>query len=139
MPLRSTEEWEYVEFILDSGATATVIPPNVGKAYAIKPGDASRAGVTYEVANGEEIPNLGEKLMPVVTAEGTWRGLRAQVADVTKAGHMVVFGDGSDGNGNYIINNVTGETTVVKDDGVNYLLGVFIAPVQESGFARPEA
>ena len=149
MPLRSTEEWEYVEFILDSGATATVIPPNVGKAYAIKPGDASRAGVTYEVANGEEIPNLGEKLMPVVTAEGTWRGLRAQVADVTKAlqsvrtlvqaGHMVVFGDGSDGNGNYIINKVTGETTVVKDDGVNYLLGLFIAPVQESGFARPEA
>ena len=146
MPLRSTEEWEYVEFILDSGATATVIPPNVGKAYAIKPGDASRAGVTYEVANGEEIPNLGEKLMPVVTAEGTWRGLRAQVADVTKAlqsvrtlvqaGHMVVFGDGSDGN---IINKVTGETTVVKDDGVNYLLGLFIAPVQESGFARPEA
>ena len=82
-PLCSTEEWEYVEFILDSGATATVIPPNVGKAYAIQPGDASRAGVTYEVANGEEIPNLGEKLMPVVTAEGTWRGLRAQVADVS--------------------------------------------------------
>ena len=120
MPLCSTEEWEYVEFILDSGATATVIPPNVGKAYTIQPGDASRAGVTYEVANGEEIPNLGEKLMPVVTAEGTWRGLRAQVADVSKAlqsvrtlvqaGHMVVFGGGDDGDGKYIVNKVTGET-----------------------------
>ena len=149
MPLCNTEEWEYVEFILDSGATATVIPPNVGKAYTIQPGDASRAGVTYEVANGEEIPNLGEKLMPVVTAEGTWRGLRAQVADVSKAlqsvrtlvqaGHMVVFGGGDDGDGNYIVNKVTGETTAVKDDGVNYLLGLYIAPVQESGFARPEA
>ena len=127
-PLCSTEEWEYVEFILDSGATATVIPPNVGKAYAIQPGDASRAGVTYEVANGEEIPNLGEKLMPVVTAEGTWRGLRAQVADVPKAlqsvrtlvqaGHIVVFGGGDGGNDNYIVNKVTGET---------------------SGFARPGA
>ena len=149
MPLCSSEEWEYVEFIFDSGATATVIPPNVGKAYAIQPGDASRAGVTYEVANGEEIPNLGEKLMPVVTAEGTWRGLRAQVADVSKAlqsvrtlvqaGHMVVFGGGDDGDGNYIVNKVTGEMTSVKDDGVNYLLGFYIAPVHESGFARPEA
>ena len=149
MPLSCSEELEFVEFILDSGATATVIPPNVGKAYAIQPGDASRAGVTYEVANGEEIPNLGEKLMPVVTAEGTWRGLRAQVADVTKAlqsvrtlvqaGHMVVFGDGEDGSGNYIVNKTTGETTAVKDDGVNYLLGLFIAPMQAAGFARPEA
>ena len=33
--------------------------------------------------NGEEIPILKEKLMPVVTAEGTWRGRRAQVADVS--------------------------------------------------------
>jgi cellulose biosynthesis protein BcsQ len=107
----------------------TVIPRNVGKAYEIQPGDASRAGVTYEVANGEEIRNLCEKLMPVVTAESTWRGMRAQVADVSKAlqsvrtfvkaGHMVVFGDGDDGDGNYIVNKITGEFTSVKDDGTN--------------------
>ena len=54
MPLCSTEEWEYVEFILDSGATATVIPPNVGKAYTIQPGDASRAGVTGNPQLGRE-------------------------------------------------------------------------------------
>ena len=92
---------------------------------------------------------MGEKLMPVVTAEGTWRGLRAQVADVSKAlqsvrtviqaGHMVVFGDGDDGSGNYIVNKSTRETTAVKDDGVNCLLGLYIAPMQESGFAWPEA
>ena len=46
MPLSCTGELEFVEFILDSGATATVIPPSVGKAYAIQPGDASRAGMT---------------------------------------------------------------------------------------------
>ena len=77
MPPSCSGELEFVEFILDSGALATVISPNVGKAEAIQLGYASRAGVTYEVANGEEIPNLGEKLIPVVTAEGTWRGLRA--------------------------------------------------------------
>ena len=87
--------------------------------------------------------------MLVVTAEGTWRGLRAQVADVSKAlqsvrtlvqaGHMVVFGDDTDGCGNYIMKKITGEMTAVRDDVVNHLLGLYIAPVQESGFARPEA
>ena len=55
MPLSGTNELEYLGFILDSGATATVIPPSVGKAYEIQPGDASCAGVTYEVTNGKEI------------------------------------------------------------------------------------
>ena len=55
MPLSCSEELEFVEFSLDSGATATVIPLSVGKAYAIQPGDASRAGVSYEVANGQII------------------------------------------------------------------------------------
>ena len=66
------------------------------------PSAASKAGVMYEIANGEEIPNLGETLMAVVTDDGAWRGLQAQVADVSKmlqsvrslvkAGHTVVFG-----------------------------------------------
>ena len=70
---------------MDSGATVTVIPPHVGKLYDIVPGEASRAGVMYEIANGKEFKNLGEKLMPVMTEEGLWRGLQAQVADVSKA------------------------------------------------------
>ena len=66
-----------------------------------------RAGVQYEIANGDEIPNLGEKLFAVVTEEGTVRGMRPQVADVSKAlqsvralvrtEHVVVFGDGESG------------------------------------------
>ena len=73
----------------------------------IQRSDASRAGITYEVANGDQIPTLGEKLFPVVTAKGTWRGLKDQVADVSKAlrsvrslmkaCHLVVFGDGEEG------------------------------------------
>ena len=71
-------DWEYVEAIVDSGATVTVIPPHVGKEYEVVPGEASKAGVKYEVANGDEIPNLGEKFLPVVTAEGSWRGMLAR-------------------------------------------------------------
>ena len=43
---------------MDSGATVAVIPSHVGKGYDIVPGEASRAGVVYEIANGDEIPNL---------------------------------------------------------------------------------
>ena len=41
------------------------------------------------------------------------------VRTLVQAGHMVEFGDGDDGSGNYIENKITGETTAVKDDGVN--------------------
>ena len=87
MPLAGSNDggWEHFEAILDSGAIVSVIPPHVGEDYEVVPGAASKAGVRYEVANGEEIPNLGEKLLPVVTNEGSWRGMVAQVADVTKA------------------------------------------------------
>ena len=76
MPL-SDSEWEYIAFIMESGASTIVIPPHVGKAYDVLPSEASKAGVMYEIADGTEIPNLGEKLMPVVTAEGSWKELRA--------------------------------------------------------------
>ena len=96
-----------------------MIPPHVGRANDIQPSDAVNAGVKYEIANGDQILNLGEKLMPIVTAEGSWKGMRAQVADVStplravrslvKAGHIVVFGDGEDGRKNYIVNRISGE------------------------------
>ena len=70
-------EWEYFEAILDSGASVTVIPASLGRDYEVQEGEASRAGVTYEIADGTAIPNLGEKLMPIMTSEGTTRGLRA--------------------------------------------------------------
>ena len=37
-PLLSSD-WEYVEFILDSGARTIAIPPHLGKAYDIQPSD----------------------------------------------------------------------------------------------------
>ena len=149
--LQDNGAWEYFEAILDSGASVTVVPPWLGKGYDVMEGEAARLGVKYEIANGEEIPNLGEKLMPVVTAEGTTRGLRAQVAEVSKplqavrslvrTGHMVIFGDGDEGNEHYIMNKMTGECNRVKDDGTNYLMGMYIVPKAEmqaaAGFTRP--
>ena len=103
----SCAEWEVMGAVVESGASVIVIPPRVAGGYAIRESAASRAGVQYEIANGDEIPNLCEKLFAVVTEEGTVRGTRPQVADVSKAlqsvralvstGHVVVFGDGGSG------------------------------------------
>ena len=44
MPI-SSSEWQYVEAVLDSGATVIVIPAHVGQGYDITPSAASKAGV----------------------------------------------------------------------------------------------
>ena len=90
------------------------------------------------LANGDEIPNLGEKLFAVVTEEGTVRGMKPQVADVPKAlqsvralvrtGHLVVFGDSADGTEHYILNRESGEVDAVRDEGFNYFLRLYVVP-----------
>ena len=140
--------WEKLQAILDSGASVTVVPPHVGRDYEVIRGEAAMAGVRYEIADGNEIPNLGEKMMPVMTREGTWRGLQAEVADIARAlqsvrslvktGHKVVFGDGANGTEHYIQNVMTGEVNAVEDDGQNYLMTYLIAPKDVSAsFAGP--
>ena len=56
--------------ILESGASISVVPPSVGREYEVVRGEAAMAGVRYEIADGNEIPNFGEKLMPVVIVPG---------------------------------------------------------------------
>ena len=142
-PLES--KWEKFIAILDSGASVTVVPPHIGHDYETTRGEAAIAGVRYEIADGNEIPNLGEKLLPIMTREGTWRSLKAEVADISRAlqsvrslvktGHRVVFGGGDDGNFHYIENVLTGEVNAVEDDGHNYLMTYVIAPKAQAGFA----
>ena len=124
---------------MDSGATVTVIPPSTGKLYQLQEGAASKAGVEYAVANGDCIPNLGQKLLPVMTAEGTMRGILAQVANVTdglqsiramyNTGHVVVF----DGPNSFALNKLTGEMNGIIDDGTNYVMESWICPPEELG------
>ena len=76
---------EKLQMILDSGASVSVVPPSVGREYEVVRGEAAIAGVRYEIADGNEIPNLGEKLMPVMTREESWRGCKVEVADIARA------------------------------------------------------
>ena len=134
----SGEGWEVIDAILESGASVTVIPQHVASGYGIHESAASKAGVQYEVANGDEIPSLGEKLFAVVTEEGTVRGMRSRVAEISKVlqfvralvrtGHVVVFGDGESGTEHYIMNRATDECNAVRDVGVKYLMMLYVDP-----------
>ena len=130
-------KWEKLTAVMDSGAFVPVIPPTVGKEYKTQESAASKAGVTYKAANGGESANVGEKFMPVVTAEGTMRGYCSQVAGVTQAlqsvrhlnstGHLVVF----DGQDSFMVNKVSGEVNWIDDDGSNFTMTMWIVPPDE--------
>ena len=72
-----------LELAVDSGAVATVIPPNGVPGIEIVPSEASKTGKCYQTADGGKIPNLGQQLLRGCTDESHPCGLTMQVADVT--------------------------------------------------------
>ena len=115
--------WEEVTMYLDSGATETVIPKDMLMSLDLKEGAAARQGITYEVANGVRIANLGEKAFIGVTEDGQEKEINAQVCEVNKAllsvskavkaGNTVVF----DEDGSYIESKLTGQRTWLTNEG----------------------
>ena len=105
-------------------------------------------GVSYEVANGDEIPNLGEKRCIITTDEASEAiPLTMQVCDVhtsllsigkmVKAGKKVIFNSESDG-GSYIECKTNGEKLFLKPDGNLWTLKAFVRkkPGESSDVAR---
>ena len=97
----------------------------------------SNHGQSYEVANGEEIHNKGEKgfVAPMAKVDGSDsvpRGVTAQVCDVhrplmsvkrvCKNGNRVVFDD----EGSYVENKATGEKIKVLEEDGEYVLDVWV-------------
>jgi len=138
-PIQENGGWEEIEVIVDSGASSTVLPPTFGRQYDVQESAGSKAGVCYEIANGQHLPNLGEKRLAVMTEEGTVSCFTGQVADVSKClmsvramcknNHTVVF----DGEGSYSLNKTTGECNWFHDDGVNYIMKQWIIPPDKIG------
>ena len=129
-------EWECIELAVDSGATETVISEEMVTSVDTKEGQGSRRGVMYETANGERIPNLGEKRFIAHTEEGLKRKVTAQVADVSKAllsvkkivaaGNRVVFDESS-----YIEDKSTGGKTWLHEDNGMYMLKMLVKQKQQ--------
>ena len=125
-------EWEEIEFIVDSGASETVLHEEMLKSVVTKPSPASRRGVEYEVANGVRIPNMGQKEFRAETEDGTQKILTAQVCDVSKAllsvkkvvaaGNRVVF----EPTQAYIENIQTGQKMAMKQEGGMYTLKMWV-------------
>ena len=76
-------------------------------------------------------------MVPVMTDEGTTRGMLSRIAQVSsplqsvrqmhRTGHLVVF----DGDESFCFNKMTGEVNHIRDDGTNYLMGVWVIPKSE--------
>lgn len=64
-------EWEAIDMVEDSGASATYIGEDMLTGIPSKMGEASCRGVQHEVANWVGIPNLGEKKFKGLPGEGT--------------------------------------------------------------------
>ena len=77
--------WECIEITIDSGACDTVLPSAMLPSIATEQTNASRAGEEYEVANGQNILNEGQKRCIMMTpGSATPKGIIFQVSDVHK-------------------------------------------------------
>ena len=122
-------EWEELDMRVDSGASVTVINKDMVK--AVTASDA-RPDIRYEVADGSQIPHLGEKEFNAFSDTGLLRRLNAQVTEVNKAllsvsrivkaGNTVVFDD----SGSYIEHKASDEWMPVEEKGGVYTLNMWI-------------
>ena len=139
------QDWEELVMTVDSGASETVAPPTAGTGIQITDSKASLEGVEYEVADGNTIPNLGDKRCVIQSESGTMKLLTLQICDVRKpllavsklcaTGHAVVFHP----EWSYIEHVATGERmTLEQRDGLYHLrTWVKAAPRMSPVFTGP--
>ena len=77
----NVQEWEEVEFIVDSGASGTVIGEDMIGAVAPSDPDPRKS---YKLADGSVIPDKGSKKFLGVTEEGWGRTMTAHVTNVDR-------------------------------------------------------
>ena len=85
-PVSSGNDRYEIELTADTGARDTVVPKAMAPGIPVVPSLQSQRGMEYEIANGDSIPNLGEKRCEMWT-EGAMqpKSIAMQVADVHKA------------------------------------------------------
>ena len=82
--VHNPDEWIEIEVTVDSGACETVMPASMARGIEITTSLNSH-GAEYEVANGQTIPNLGERRCLLMTLDAVAaKKITFQVADVHK-------------------------------------------------------
>ena len=138
------DEWSKLPrpIVVDSGACDSVMPADWAPNYAAK--ESPGQGVmSYIAANGEAVPNQGQKVLNICTSEGAYNQMKFQLAPVSMAlcsvsglcsgGNRVVF----EKDWGYIENLKTKHRTWLEQKEGLYVLDADIAPTNEPGFARP--
>ena len=135
--------WELLEVAVDSGATESVMPDQLLTSIPTAPSAASRRGVEYEVANGQRVPNEGEKRFNAITEDGVDKKVVMQVCDVnqgllsvskmTAAGNCVVF----DEDGSYIKDKNSGEITWMEKRNGMFTLKLWVPKPGSVALNRP--
>ena len=135
--------WEEIEFAVGSGASETVVGPDMIESAETKEGSASKRNICYEVANGVRIANLGEKRFQAVSDEGLKVGIKAQVCDVNKGllsvrrlvekGNRVVFA-AKEAGGSYIQEAATGRKMHLAERRGMYMLKLWTKVESDTGF-----
>ena len=159
----SAEGWTKVTTDMDSGCVTSVAPPGLLPQIPITESEGSKVGQQYVVANGETVPNLGEKIVNMTDCAGQENRHVYQIAEVTSPltsvgdiadqGNLVVFGK----RGGFVWNVLTNRATPFPRINKRYKWefwvpqheqpapassGAAVAEVQQrpendSGFTRP--
>jgi len=140
-------EWTEIEATVDSGACDTVMPADECRHINIVSSEKSRSGFQYEIADGTEIPNKGERQCEVMTeGSGQVKRIHIQVADVhkcllsiTKVADMG-FRCILEKQGGYLEDTYTGERTPIWRKGNLYVMKMWVRqakiPDTTTGFHR---
>ena len=133
--------WRELEVTVDSGACDTVLPTDQCQEIKLQESEQSKQGLEYEVANGDTIPNLGERRYIMMTENSSNpKRIAFQVADVHKAllsvtraadmGYQCVLGK----NGGWLQDETSSERIPIQRKGNLYVMRVW---VKECPFGRP--
>ena len=130
--LEEKQGWTKTTAVVDSGSAENAIPERALEFVPTTPSPGSRAGKVYRGAGGEPIPNKGQKVVVVKTAEGQKRRTTWQVCPVTrplmsvakmaKAGNSVHLAE----NNPHIKNTKTGEVTKLRKEGNVFVVDLWV-------------
>ena len=137
------QSWESLPFpiIIDSGACASVMPTECCNHVPLYDTPQSQAGDYYRAANGNKIYHEGERIVSMMTQEGSLRDMTFTVCDVSKAlgsvsqmcrtGRRVVFNPPWNASGSYIEHVDIGERMWLQEEGGLYVSKTKVAPASK--------
>ena len=124
--------------VMDSGASESVSHPSLCPDYDVVPSEGSKVGQKYVSASGDEIENLGEQLIEIVTDDGISGQMKYQSADVTRPLNSIsemCDAGGEDGQyvifskwGGVVLNLETGRRIPFQREEGIYTLNVWVKP-----------